>query len=296
VLKAVDRKAAVPRELGLFIYGAWTRALSSKAVTNLARRLATSSEPRDLEAALGMLSYWLDENDDPDVEFRDLALWLTGEAAKYAGSGHTMLDFYRQSVFQRIGMPPGERLRRVETLLNELSSGWLSDSDLQAFDDVAREQPDEATAMVFRVVLGTDSTPPSINTLWLNRSKLLSRLASVTAPDRVADAIRGVPVDRWRELVAHVSFDVDAPNEIIDTLVSSDADDVTRGRSAVSFMYPEEAWFGNESEYLRARIPVAKSWKDQARRPATRRWIDEVLTHLDARIAQAEQREQEERW
>jgi hypothetical protein len=116
------------------------------------------------------------------------------------------------------------------------------------------------------------------------------------SPDKVADAIRKVAVERWRELVAHVSFKEDTPNSIIDTLVSVDADDVTRARAAFNFFYPEEAWFGSEADHLRSRLPVAESWKNQATEPATKRWIDELLIELGTRIKQVEQREQEERW
>jgi hypothetical protein len=295
-LEAVEIGASAPSELGTFLYGAWTRALSSAAVTDISRRVAASAEPRDLEAAQGMLSYWLDKNEHPNAGFRELASMLIAEAGKYAGSGHTMLDFYRQSVLRRIDMPLEERLHRVETLLSEVSNGRLSDADLEALDDIARERPDEVIAMVFRLILGTESIPPSINTLWLNHSKLLSRLATATSPNKVAAAVRQVPVARWRELVAHVSFKVDTPNSVIDTLVSTDADDVARGRAALSFFYPDEAWFGNESDYLRSRLPVAESWKKQATQPATKHWIDELIIELPARIEQAEQREQEERW
>ena len=55
-----------------------------------------------------MLSNWLDENDDPGLEFRELAKLLIDPAAEYAGRQHTMLDFYRQRVFGRIEMPAEE--------------------------------------------------------------------------------------------------------------------------------------------------------------------------------------------
>jgi hypothetical protein len=295
-LEAVEIGASAPSELGTFLYGAWTKGVSSAVVSDLSRRVGASNEPRDLEAALGMLSYWLDENDHPDFGFLELASMLIDEAAKYVGSGHTMLDFYRQSVLRRIDMPSEERLQKVQKLLTEVSNGWLSDADLDALDDIARELPNEAIAMVFRVILGTDSVAPSPNGLWLNHSKLLSRLTTATSPDEVADAVRQLPVERWRELVAHVSFKLDRPNSVIETLVSADADDVTRARAAFSFMYPDDAWFGSEADYLRSRLPVAESWKNQAMEPATKRWLDELILELGTRIEQVEQREQEERW
>jgi hypothetical protein len=44
-----------------------------------------------------------------------VAVYLHQHCGKYAGSGHTILDFYWRSVLRRIDMPLGERLHLTGT-------------------------------------------------------------------------------------------------------------------------------------------------------------------------------------
>jgi hypothetical protein len=148
--------------------------------------------------------------------------------------------------------------------------------------------------MVITVILGEPDRGYVPGVLWLEGSKILSRLAAATSVGAVLGQMEKVPADRWRELVAHVSFSLPKPDPLIEFLVTRSTDDVVRGRAALSFIYPESGWFGEESDYLRGRRSVATSWLSHTASTEMQHWVRELIDELDARIVAAELAEAEE--
>jgi hypothetical protein len=96
-------------------------------------------------------------------------------------------------------------------LLTHLESP-LGDYDLQIIDLLAKRNPLRTISTVIAVILGDDNQGPALGNLWLQDAKILSRLAAATSPEDVVRKIEEVPADRWRELVAHVSFSLNQPD------------------------------------------------------------------------------------
>jgi hypothetical protein len=62
-------------------------------------------------------------------------------------------------------------------------------------------------------------------------------------------------------------------------------------------MYPETAYTGPESDYLRGRRRVAEQWIEESpSRGRYRTWLDELIQTIDRRIETVEVEEAERRY
>jgi hypothetical protein len=60
-------------------------------------------------------------------------------------------------------------------------------------------------------------------------------------------------------------------------------------------MYPETAYWGSESAYLRGRRRIAEQWIETApQQGGYRTWLDELLQTIDGRIESVEVEEAEQ--
>jgi hypothetical protein len=293
-IQAVRDGYSNPRELGRFLYGAWGRDLPAENIVTIAELLSQTTDPGAIEQGLGIISQWLDEHpkhQEPDLD--RTAIDLIDMAIKETGRHSSMIALYRQKILTRLNVPIEEQLRIMADVVSGLDS-FLSDADLETIDSLARRDPTRTIEMLIAVILGDEYGGPTHGVMWLESSKILSRLATVTSAADVLSQIENVPKDGWRELIAHVSFAEALPDSLIESLIIKSTDDVVRGRAALYFMYPENGWIGQESDFLRGRRSVASSWLDHTDSPEMRQWVRKVIEDLDARIAEAERTEVEE--
>jgi hypothetical protein len=293
-IRAVRDGHSDPRELGRFLYGAWARNLPASRVADIAQILGQTGQASAIEQGLGILSQWLDDHPEHEAsELDSVAIGLinttTDESAHYS----SMIALYRQKVLTRLNISFDAQLDVISSVFFRLNSP-PGESDLQMIDELAKKGPARTIATVLRIIVGDDDHGFAPGTLWLEGSKILTRLAAATSPQDVLREIDKIPQDRWRRLVAHVSFSQAEPDLLIESLVTKSTDDVVRARAALSFIYPESGWIGQESDYLRKRRSVAISWLNLATSPKMQQWLREVVDELDARIASVGLEEAEE--
>jgi hypothetical protein len=293
-IQAVRDGHSDARELGRFLYGAWARDLPAEHLGTIMVLLADTAEATAIEQALGILSQWFDEHPDHQrVDLDRIALDLITVATENPGRRSSMVGLLRQKVLTRLRVPIDLQLQVVANMLSHLNSP-LSEYDLQMIESLASRNPGQTIETVMTAIIG-ERGPDSVGSvLWLESSKILSRLAAVATSEAVLREIDKIPSGRWRELVAHVSFSQPEPGPLVETLVTKSTDDVVHARAAFGFMYPESGWIGRESDYLQARRSVAISWLGHTNSRIMQRWLRELIDELDARIAAAVLAEAEE--
>jgi hypothetical protein len=293
-VKAVRDGHSSSSELGRFLYGAWARSLPSADVAAIAQNLGRSDQPHSIEQGLGIISQWLGEH--PGYAESDLyitAIDLIEISTRVPTARSNMTALYRQQVLARLNVSPDIQLNLLSKILSSINYP-LSDPDLDLIDSVTRTSPSRTIEMVIAIILGNGGGSYRLSALWLESSKLLSRLATTASAASVITEIETIPQDRWRELIGHISFSSSNPDPLIEYMISKSTDEVVRGRAASSFIYPENAWIGPESDYLRGRRSVAVSWLDSVSAAETRQWLLKVLEEIDLRIRDADRMEAEE--
>ena len=281
-------------ELGRFLYGGWARDLSVDRVVVIADLLRRTEHASAIEQALGILSQWLDQHPDSQVpELNRVAIELITTASEESDQDSSMIPLFRQKVLARLDLPFETQLEVISKVLSRLRS-FIREYDLQMLTSLATRDPARTIPAVIALILGEGGPGGFTGQLYLQDAKILTRLAAATSPEDVIRGLESVPSNRWRELVAHVDFSLPEPDVLIETLVTKSTDEVVPARAAFSFMYPENAWFGHESEFLRKRRTVALSWLDNASSPIMQQWLRDLAGELDARIAAAVLTEAEE--
>jgi hypothetical protein len=283
-----------PHELGRFLYGAWARNLSASHVAEIAQLLGQTGLASAIEQGLGIISQWLDYHPEHVASELDrVAIALISATTEEPSRHHSMIALYRQKILTRLDISLDAQLSVISKVLSGLQSS-LVEGDLEMVDALAKKNPERTIDTVVRIIIDADDNGYHPGVLWLESSKILSRLAAATSPGDVMREIRKVPQDRWRRLVAHVSFASPEPDPLIEALITKSTDDVVRGRAAFAFMYPESGWIGSEADYLRKRRSVAVSWLNRPAAPEMQAWLHTVIQELDTGIASAELREAEE--
>jgi hypothetical protein len=293
-IQAVREGHSDPHELGRFLYGAWARDLSADDVAAIAELLGNAEQDGAKEQALGIVSQWLTEHPRYQAtELDRVAISLLNTTAETSARHSSMIALFREKILARLNVSFDAQLQIITNLLSHLDSD-LKQYDLKIIESLAERHPARTIEAVMAVILDDGDRGHVPASWWLERSKILSRLAAAASPEDVVREVEKVPSDRWRDLVAHVNFSQPEPGPVIETLVTKSTDDVTRGRAASNFIYPESGWWGQESDYLRGRRAAAVSWLDSTTSPVMQRWLREIVDELDSRIASIETIEAEE--
>jgi hypothetical protein len=293
-IQAVRDGHSDPRELGRFLYGAWARDLPADYVATIVNLLAGTGQANAIEQALGILSQWLDQHPDHHAREVDrVAIDLLNTTTDLPTRHSSMISLFRGKILTRLNVPFDSQLQVISNVLYHLDSP-ASEYDLQVIESLTRRDPRRTIETVMSLIVGEADRGFIPGVLWLESSKILSYLASASSAEDVLREVERVPSDRWRELVAHVSFSQPAPDALIETLVLKSSDEVVRARAAFNFIYPESGFLGQESEYLRGRRSVAISWLNDTSSLGMKRWLRKLVEELDARIAAAILAEAEE--
>jgi hypothetical protein len=292
-IETVATGHAEGRELGRFLYGAWAKDLPQDVVSELVSAAGSSDSTSDLEAAIGIVSQWLDRHPDAVLsELLPVAMGLVRRSALVADQS-SMLSLYREKVLPRLELPITERLRTLRDILHNLG-GRLDNHDESIVEQMSEVAPEETINTVISVILGEGDIEDVKRSFRLQYSKVLSRVTAHASPETIRSCIDALSKDRLRELIAHIDFSTNSPSFLIEYLIETAEDDVVRARAAFAFIYPDNAWWGPESEYLRNQRPRVESWANAATRSTTRTWLIDVEAELLARIEVAVSREREE--
>jgi hypothetical protein len=249
-----------------------------------------------LENALGVLAHWLEHSGhEPTPELIDAGLRLIDASFGDDGSPRSdMASLYRSLILRRIPDDVERLLPRLLTILR--SEEGLDRVDLAlvcratAIDAVT--SADAIVALVSEAVSGR-----GLHTwAWrLSSARMLSVLAGCTGTNEVVDALNRVGLTDLPALFAQVavhSSDNATLDPMFQRLLELGGEDMAVWRAAASeFAMPEQAFRGNESDFLRGRAQVAADLAASSDVPLIQRWASWVSGQLSERTAEAELRE-----
>jgi hypothetical protein len=293
---AVDRGASTAAELGRLLYGAWARPLTEPAVVAIAERLAAAGGTYEVEHGLGILDQWTEQHAGSSFspELRSVALELIRQGNQLGNQHSSMIALHRSRVIQVLGLGFEERLNVTVDLLRSLDR-FADRSDLELLDTLAAEDPSRTIDAVVDLLAGEDEVGFRPWLMWLDQAKILSRLERATSPQLVIDAVmQRLNQEQWPGLIDHLDLSPTEPDPLLIALLDRSDEASLRGRALFRFMYPETAYWGPESAYLRGRRRIAESWIDESpSQGGYRTWLDELIQAIDRRIESAEAEEAE---
>jgi hypothetical protein len=296
-LIAVDSGIVRPPELGRFLYGAWASSLGAEALVAVLRRLRDDASPYSVEHALGIFDQWLERQEGRAItpETRAVALDLIHAADRSPEGSSSMLGFYRSRVLKAMDFPFDERLQLFIQRLQVVDSPH-DDNNLELLEPLARSDSVRTIDAILKLLLGdSDSDSFRPNIMWLENTKILTRLESLVGTDVIVERITlNVNQESWPELIAHMDLSMAEPNGTLRALVELSRNEQLWHQAAFRFTYPQSSWWGPESAYLRTRRQVAENWKRSAQEGSGfQAWLMEVTSTLDLYIREAERREAE---
>lgn len=293
---AVDRGTSTAAELGRFLYGAWTRPLGEAAVVEIAARLGAAGGPYEIEHGLGILHQWTEHSKGSSFspELQSVGLDLIGQGNRLSRHGSAMVGLHRSRLLQALPLGFQERLNAVIDVLRSLES-FADRNDLELLDGLVADDAGRTVETIVDLIAGEDEAGFQRWLMWLDQAKLLSRLERASSPDLVTDHVmRRITQKEWPRLIDHIDLSPNQPDALLIALLDRSNDPSLRGRAFFRFMYPETAYWGPESAYLRGRRRVAEQWIEGApSRGGYRTWLDELVQELDRRIQTVEVEEAE---
>jgi hypothetical protein len=207
-----------------------------------------------------------------------------------------MIGLHRSRLIQALGLPFEERLNATIDGLRSLRS-FADPHDLKLLDVLVADDAQRTVDAMIDLIAGQDENEAGFKPwlMWLDGAKLLSRLERASSPELVMDTVtRRVDQKEWPRLVDHIDLSPQEPDALLMALLDRSEDPNLRGRTLFRFMYPETAYTGPESAYLRGRQRVAEQWIEAApSRGGYRSWLDELVRELDQRIESVEVEEAE---
>lgn len=274
-IQAVDAGKASASSLGGFAYGGWPTERSAEVLLKLLTYLARSGQPHDIDNALAMMLYWLN-NDANKVttELTDVGLALVDMAQPLKGSS---IEFHRSVVLPRLNASYEQRAKRVT---DALRAARRPDSRvLTTLDDLATSKPEATTELVLSLI---ESAAENVGgDFWLEELKLLSRLAQKIDRKLIIAAIETRPKEAWHTFVSHIAFEQVDPLWI--TLLADGADAKAQAVARRSFRHPRSFLWKTGVRPLEARLELAKSLEkhDVA---AVREWARILIEDLRKEI------------
>jgi hypothetical protein len=292
---AVDRGASAATELGRLLYGAWTRPLTEAAVVAIATRLAAAGGAYAVEHGLGILDQWTEHHAESSfsTELASVTLDLIRQG-NYRSDRSAMIALHRSRLLQVLGLGLEERLTAVVDMLRSLKT-FAGRNDLELLDTLAAEDPQRTIETIVDLLVGDDEGSFQPWLMWLDQAKLLSRLERASSSQLVVDTvIQRVEPAHWPRLIDHLDLSPAAPDPLLVELLDQSNEPSLHDRAAFRFMYPETAFWGAESAYLRGRRHIAEQWIEASPpQSGYRTWLDELIQTIDRRIESIEVEEAE---
>jgi hypothetical protein len=293
--EAVDRGASAATELGRLLYGAWTRPLTEAAVITIATRLAAAGGAYAVEHGLGILDQWTEHHAESpfSTELASVTLDLIRQGNRLSDRS-AMIALHRSRLLQVLGLGLEERLTAVVDVLCSLNT-FASRNDLELLDTLAAEDPQRTIDTIVDLLVGDDEGSFQPWLMWLDQAKLLSRLERASSSQLVVDTvIQRVEPAQWPRLIDHLDLSPAAPDPLLVELLDRSNEPSLHDRAAFRFMYPETAFWGAESAYLRGRRHIAEQWIEASPpQSGDRTWLDELIQTIDRRIESIEIEEAE---
>lgn len=288
VLSLIESGAARAAGLANLLYGARIRLMRHGQAMAVVRAVADDGQ---IEAALGMLDQWLDEN-PPEPADLDLAFDLARTSLD--GSEAVMTEHYVERLLDADIFTPDQLMelwqRRAET-----TSGLVDTLDIKLTEAAMQKDP---MAMLERAeaLVRAQADGNLLASYFSSRDlRLLSRLAHATSADAVWERMNG-----WDDRVLgfglhHLDWRGTEPDDLTRTFLDSSRLPNLANEAAIAFLNSLGVVVGSMADAQDGERTRVLSWKESLVSSTALAWADDLAEHLKRRSAEDRRREEEER-
>jgi len=275
--------------LNRLMLGAWIKPL---APDNLARildlYLRSDLSQRDLDAALHMLLFWIDDSAEKAMSAPlSLAEQLLARTSDFPDSSGG-IAYTRNKLLNVLPLSDDARL---SILLTSLAQPVFPDEgELALLEEMASSAPSEVAQSVVDLLL-SDREGWS---LYLSRAHLVSRLARVAGLEPLLEIITGLTPENRILLLQHVDFTSTDPDPFFVALLESSSDSDMLDEARVRYFYPGEVVVGSYANYLQRRLETLRAWVASTESAALASWAESLTPLIEKEIQHQLLRESEE--
>jgi hypothetical protein len=278
-IAAIKRGAIRGRQLTILLYGSWCAVLTESTLIELLRAMSEDDNPFARESAVGILETYVEGLAEISAGIQT----LTVELLLKAQEGTQMLPYYRQQLLKKV--PVDYRARLVLWLEAFLSSeGTVLDSDIELFDGLVRERPEETLGAMVDALLGDIRQRGwSRWGMQLEESSFISRAVGIAGPDPVLKVLQGRSEDELRSLMPHFAFGEKTPDLVLQWIIGQSSDDKTLRVATGEFLTNPHVWWGSRVTVLEERRNTALVWAGMGNW-RFQSWARNLIPVIDAEI------------
>ncbi len=282
MIQLVEQGWLDPRTLGRLAYGKWMPDLSAPTVQKLLHLILSAPSPQSTESGLFILRRWLDNHGDDRLAVASEAWELLRAPSQLANTGMGTF-LWRHVAAAYVGDAPAEMASLI--LSDFEGAGSLAvrgDHRLEVLGDALRANAQEVWPPIAAVLLRKDMVA----------FRLRHSLREWGVEAAGSDVLLGWAQDHKPD-GPRILADLAVPlSWLARALLSRYEDDEVVGE-VIEARYMSGMFRGNESDWLRSKLAMATEWMTDEN-PAVSRWARRVADHLQQRIRQAIQEEEEE--
>jgi hypothetical protein len=279
----IDSGHAEPSHLDTLLYGARLKTVDE---LTLVRVLDAIQQSGNVEAALGILTQWLEQN-EPTQRVKASASALVLQAV--TNEDRPMVEFYARAVVTANAIDESQLIPIWEARMEHRTG--LADE----LDDLLTQRVVEAgeagAEAVFRVIHGGAT---SFGRYSATELQLLSRLARQSSADSVWERIRAWPEDDLRWAVHHMDWGGATPDPLVRAFLVSDRLNDLRDEAFVSFFNTLGVVVGPFHIGLERELERAMGWRDGLLGTSAVAWVDELIGRYRSDIEWHKRRDEEE--
>jgi hypothetical protein len=260
--------------LARFLFGSRIRGLDAERTARVLEVLASSD---NVEAALGMLNQWLDENSVPSSRIRAVAAKLALMAA--VDEAHTMTEFYLKQLVETEVLEPAIIAELWEKrMLNR--SGPIGELDVLLTDQIIRD-PETAAPIVYRLV---KRRSVSLGLFSGQHLGLLSRLTEVASLDTVWGELHRWSKDDLRWALHHMTWNGPQPHPLVRAFLTSDRLNGLEVEAVTCFSDTLGIVSGPYYLALERELDRAVAWRESLRNTTAEEWASKLVKRYERDI------------
>jgi hypothetical protein len=277
--------------LNELMLGAWIKPLSPDELDHLLSIYAGRElGHRDVDAALHMLLFWLDDDENtPTTSLLATAEALIIKTASLPDSSGG-LPYVRSRLLKQLPFSNEQRLQLLLAAMQQ--TAFPSEEELDILEDLASTIPDKVVPAVVQILLGDELG----FSLYLERANLLSRLEKAAGFKVVIEAVRTIEPDLQERLLRHLDFLGDQPDPVFLALLDSREDETFMRAAASRYLYPSQVVVGSYASYLERRLETLRQWEKSSNSARFQAWISMLVPVLESEADTERQHEAEERY
>ena len=287
-LEVAERTPESGAALGRLLFGARVKDLDEALFARLLEAVHASGAT---EAALGMLSQWLEDNTLTSDRVRAVAGELA--TAGVQSNGGSMVDYYVGGLVERDVLDFPTLLAVWQARLRHMS-GLVDELDRLLTERLLGARPIEMAEPIFDVVRAVARGDPSYGLYASTDLALLRQLAAAWNADAVWQELAEWPEKELRWALHHMHWGGNEPEPLVRRFLVSDRLNEMANEASVCFYNTLGIVMGPYHLALQRELERAESWAHALAGTPAAAWADELVEKYRRDIEWQREREAEE--